>query len=564
MKRVISLILCLIMCNSLLFAGCARNSDTDEKEGTDPVTETKEKSDDGKFEYSEPGVFPIVNEKITLKFTAPQHHQIKDIRTNEFTKWYEEKTNVHIEWELVPWQSRVEKKGLLLASGDYSGILFNMELQPEDEMIYGPQGVFTPLNDLIEAHGVEIKKMFDAVDYIEKGITTPDGNIYTLPQVNECYHCIYAQKMWINQDWMDKLGLETPKTTDEFYEVLKAFKTQDPNGNGKTDELPLTGSPKGWHSNPYNFLMNAFIFSDGGNQLRVVNGKVDLVADEPEFKEGLSYIAKLFKEGLIDPGAFTQDGEQLKQLGENPEAVVIGAVPAGWMGVFTSLEGERHKMYQAITPIKGPKGVQTCGYYPFTYSTGKFAITDECKHPEIAYKWADWLYSLEAALRYIEAGREGYEWRKAEADELDLRGRPAKWARIDDIKYAEIQNAHYYQMGPSWRSFEYRQSWAQPQDINDSKAFEKKLYEATKLYEPYAPPKAEVYPKTYVDSSVVGDLAQVRTAVNDYIKEAIARFITGDMDIEKDWDRYTENLKNIGLDQYLQILQDAYDAQYAD
>lgn len=81
-------------------------------------------------------------------------------------------------------------------------------------------------------------------------ITAPDGNIYALPSINDCYHCSMAQKMWIYKPWLDKLGLDVPTTTDELYTVLKAFKDKDPNGNGKADEVPLTGAPRGsgWYS----------------------------------------------------------------------------------------------------------------------------------------------------------------------------------------------------------------------------------------------------------------------------------------------------------------------------
>lgn len=97
---------------------------------------------------------------------------------------------------------------------------------------------------------------------MKSSITAPDGNIYALPQINECYHCDNALKLWINKAWLDKLGLQLPTTTEEFYQVMKAFKEQDPNGNGKNDELPLTGSDEMWAGNVSAFLMNAFIVDD--------------------------------------------------------------------------------------------------------------------------------------------------------------------------------------------------------------------------------------------------------------------------------------------------------------
>ena len=63
-------------------------------------------------------------------------------------------------------------------------------------------------------------------------------------------------KLWFNYDWLEKLGLEEPQTTEELYEVLKAFKTQDPNGNGKANEIPLTGSIE-WSCALEYYLMNS-------------------------------------------------------------------------------------------------------------------------------------------------------------------------------------------------------------------------------------------------------------------------------------------------------------------
>ncbi len=73
-------------------------------------------------------------------------------------------------------------------------------------------------------------------------ITLLDGKIYGLPHINDCYHCSMSQKMWVYKPWLDKLGLKVPETTDEFEAMLKAFKEKDPNGNGKADEIPLSGT----------------------------------------------------------------------------------------------------------------------------------------------------------------------------------------------------------------------------------------------------------------------------------------------------------------------------------
>ena len=111
------------------------------------------------------------------------------------------KTNVHIEWEVVPEQSIQEKLNLVLASEDYPDVIMGLNISPA-QMIYGSQGAFLPLNDLIEKQGTNTKKIFQDNPEIESAITALDGNIYALPEVNECYHCSMSQKMWIYEPWL--------------------------------------------------------------------------------------------------------------------------------------------------------------------------------------------------------------------------------------------------------------------------------------------------------------------------------------------------------------------------
>lgn len=182
--------------------------------------------------------------------------------------------------------------------------------------------------------------------------------------------------------------------------------------------------------------------------------------------------------------------------------------------------------------MKGPDGVQTTANYQYQIiGTGQFSITSVCKNPEVAIRWADGLFSLDSALRYIEAGRKGYEWRKGNPDKKDVHGKPVKWARIGDVEYAETQNVHYYQCGPSYRSRDYREFWAVPQDPYDPKGYELRLRLATEL-------------KTYI------------------INENIAAFITGQKDLNKDWDSYIKDLDKMGLPRYLELCQKSYDAVY--
>ncbi len=100
---------------------------------------------------------------------------------------------------------------------------------------YGAQGIFIPLNDLIDKYAPNFKKLLDQYPEVKSGLTMPDGNIYSFPTFYEpsFTSVLIGTKLWYNQAFLDALGMKPPATTDEFYQYLKAVKTQDPNKTAK-------------------------------------------------------------------------------------------------------------------------------------------------------------------------------------------------------------------------------------------------------------------------------------------------------------------------------------------
>jgi len=506
------------------------------------------------------GQFPITNEKTTVRIMMPSNPVVEDFATNEFTKYLEERTNVHIEWEIIPAKSAAEKLNLILSSGDdLPDVIMEFGVSNAQQMIYGNQGVFLPLNDLIEKYGTETKAMFEQLPIVKESITAPDGNIYALPHVNECFHCTLPRRMWIYQPWLDKLNLQMPTTTEEFYNVLKAFKTQDPNGNGKADEIPLSGSPSGFYSSIDSFIMNAFIYNPGGDRIYLENGKAVVPFDKPEWREGLTYLRKLYQEGLLDPQALTQDGDQLKRLGENPDVAIMGATAAMHMGVFSEFYGSSNRWleYKTVPPLKGPSGTQIAPYEAYhLVGGGSYLITKASKNPEAAFRLADLLYNEEVTLRSV-IGRPDQEWKKAEPGEIGINGKPAKWKQIAD--WGKMQNFNWNQAGPSFRPSDLRLG----EVANPEKPLEIVLYEETsKNYEPYKQAAENVLPPLFFTNEQASEIADLSKTITDYVNEMIARFVTGDADLDKDWDSYLKNLKNMDLERYLSIYQETYDAKY--
>ncbi|WP_258171453.1 extracellular solute-binding protein [Paenibacillus sp. R14(2021)] len=500
---------------------------------------------------------------VTLDTFVSVSARIEDINTNAVTKYIENKLNIKFKFDATPSANAADKKKLIMASGDYPSVFLSGDFSQAEQISYGKQGILQPLNDLIDKYGNEIKRAFAEDKDLQAAITAPDGNIYALPHINDCFHCWYSQKMWIDKTWLDKLGLKMPTTTEEYYQVLKAFKTQDPNGNGQADEIPLSGAFNTWHGIPSNFLMNSFIYDNDEDFFFMKDGKVQLAANQPEWRDGLTYINKLFSEGLIDKEAFTQNNDQMAQVGNKEGDNVSGSVTAGHIGMYFSLaEGQnRHKEYVTVAPLTGPGGVAYAGYYK-AYGNGQFAITNKATEEQAiaAIKMADYMYSEEHAIMN-EYGLEGNYWEKAKDGEKDVHGNQAKYSLKP--KYWDISttfNDAWDQMGITRRTRAIRESWTAPADPFSQQGYEYRLYlETAKNYENRQP--AETFPLTiFMDENDANEAIMLRTQINEYIRSNMAQFVTGSKKLtDSEWDSYMKGFDGLNLKHYLEIYQTAYD-----
>ncbi len=560
MKKGLGITVVLMLVMTLVLSACTGNNGNNGSSlPPSGSAASPESSSSGNADsVTGPGELPITKEKTTIKIMTHANSLVEDFATNAFTKYLEEKTNIHIEWDILPEKSASEKLNLVLASGeDLPDVIMTMGISPAQQMIFGGQGLFRPLNDLIEQYGTETNKMFEAMPYVKDTITAPDGNIYAMPAPNEGFHAMFMQKMWIYKPWLDKLGLAMPTTTEEFYNVLQAFKTKDPNGNGKADEIPFSGSPTGYLTQVHNFLLNSFTYSPM-SWLTANNGKIEVPYNKPEWKEGLKYLRRLYADGLMDAQALTQDGNQLKQLGENPDVPILGAVSTLHMGEFTQFFGEsgRWLEYVAVPPLKGPAGVQVTPYDPYgVLNTGAYVITKDAKNPEAAFRLLDFMYNTETTLR-SSYGEPGSEWEWAKDGEIGINGEQAVWKALKS--WGNVQNVHWSLSGPIFNPSTLRLS----QVDDPTNPLEKMLYTETKeKYDPYKAGLDQIVPPLYLSDEDSSEIADLQLTLHNRANEMLVRSITGDVDIDKEWDAYVSSLDDMNLARYLELYQKAYDAK---
>ncbi|HOX31407.1 MAG TPA: extracellular solute-binding protein [Spirochaetales bacterium] len=532
-----------------------------------------------KAEWLSKQPMPVSKEKVAFKIFVPQRPEIEDITRNWFTSWYEAKTNVHVDWQLAPNETSAlrQKLNLVIAAGDLPDAFLMANIDANLETRYGvDEGLFLPLNELIDKHMPNLKAYLAKNPGVRGMMTAIDGKIYGLPNVNECYHCGLSQKMWINKAWLDKLGLKAPTTTEEFYQVLKAFKEKDPNGNGKRDEIALMGCTDSWQSYVDSFLMCSFVldtgmqYSFGNTEVRMYydakTGKVMSIYDRPEYKEGLKYLRRLYAEGLIYSGSFTQKQDQFKQI-IAAEPGVVGAFPNGASVVVLDpvAQSALYRQYVALAPLKGPAGLrQSPYYYDGVAGINRLVISKSCKDPVALVKWADAMYSHEIQ-QYRAWGELGKSWRWAAAGEKGLDGKDAIWANL--VPYsADPQSLNWQQLGIEFQSAENRfgQATKQGVDLYSAEGLETMLMKATKeLYEPYAGKSQLIVPKALRFSTAEADEIQtLLVELNRYAVDRKMAYVMGGADIDKEWASYVKKLNDLGLQKFLAIQQKAYDRQF--
>lgn len=520
----------------------------------------------GQVTLTSPGTLPITREQATLDvFMVQLNDTFTDLVTNTALVEFQQATNVKLNITVVDRDSARERYNLILNSGQYPEVFIGNYIPSSDLVKYGTtEKIFIPLNKLIDEHAVNIKAYFDKYPWVREAITSPDGNIYGIPSVDSgakaLKHDMVTYKLWYNTAWLQKLGLSRPTTTDEFRNMLRAFKTRDPNGNGKADEIPLTGAYGTWAADPYLFLLNAFGYFEMDSLYALRNDTFSPTANQDYIRDGLSYIKGLYDEGLIDTAAFTQDQRQMTALGNNPGDIIMGAAASGHLAMAVDIANvERARQYTALEPLRGPNGYRGIPTYSDESRSGspRYVITDKCKDPALAIRFVDAYCTIDWAIR-SQVGKKGVQWTDADPGTFGADGTtPAR------IKYLTAVNATTAMANDSlgWAFRFLEENWkAQIQlvgDITDVPNYEARLLQETIKLLPFAADVQLIPPMAY-EENVSARRSQIITPLKDYVKNSFAEFITGRRNLTTSWDAYKQELERLGYSEYIRIEQDTY------
>lgn len=490
---------------------------------------------------------PIVDDTVELEIFAGKAATTADdwndvLLLNE----YEEMTNMDITWNMVPADGLEEKRNLALASGDLPDVFYAANLPVSDVQKYGGQGTFIPLNDLIEEYAPNIKKVLDENPDIRKGITFPDGNIYSIPTVYspDFSSLLIGAKGWVNGDWLEQLDMDNPETTDEFYEYLKAVKETDLNGNGKNDEIPLSSVAE--MSRIIHWISGAFGVQNRGQLHTLIDsdpdsGDLRFYPIDDQYKEMLTYLNKLYEEELIEQNIYSLEVDQHLA---NAADDLYGAVQ-----FYNPMELYGNEVGGQFIPgnaLEGPDGTKMyTGITSPVLSLGNFLITSENENPEAALRWIDYFWSEEGQKMFF-MGIEGVTYEETEEG-------PKLTEEITD-------NPDGLTLTQALAEYIINPGGNHPVIITDDfftgSENASTDVEAAEQLEPYL--IEEIWPAFTYTAEENDRIAVLETDLQKYVEEMQAGFITGENDFSE-WDAYVETVKNMGYDEYMEIQQAAYE-----
>ncbi len=504
---------------------------------------------------------------------------ITDYDNNYLTKKLEEELGVDIEFHLLS-ASMAEANtqlSLMIASGkNLPDVIATGALSTEAILTYGSKGVFIPLQDMLKNPGIApnfnaIASEEDKKAMITAG-TSADGNMYALTQFDPSVWNMSPFRFFINQTWLDKLGLEMPTTTEEYYQVLKAFKTQDPNGNGKADEIPAYGISSGTYGENITIpLMNSFIYypatkiSTAVLSLDETTGKVIAPFATPQWRKGLEYMNKLCREGLLPEAIFTDDRTQFMAVLNNESANLVGSLSSGSLSRWNDYDNNKNgQEFEMLAPLEGPEGIAYNVFVQYKPESVWF-ITSACKDPELAMRLGDLFYNQEIS-RIARYGETDVDWTSQE-DMLNnpiysnayiqagLYDRPSLLI-LNDI-WAQNNAKFWRNMNPRYASIDENntEAYAIPYD-GDVKSF--KFRADNYEYNFPAHPK-NLLPLLNYTADEAAEQSEIIVNVSTYISQSMAQFITGARPLtDREWNAYLKELDTMGLQVWLENSAAAY------
>ena len=486
-------------------------------------------------------------------------------------KRLEEKTNVHVNWKTIQSDQWGDKIQLEMSNvKTLPDFVFSAGFNDTDLLKYAKQGIIMNLEDYIDKYMPNLCKVFEQAPEYRTMCTDEEGHIWALPWIEQLgYEKTAIQTVgdmsFINKDWLDFLKLEMPTTVDEFEQVLIAFHD---NADALKKEFGIEGSII-----PMSCIMNdgdqdpAIIINgfgegygdpDRGRHIAVSDDKqVVCVANTEGFKKGITWLHKLYDEGLIDTEAFTQEWSTYVAKGKagrygvcfswdvaNIAQVSMDDLIAGkgWVPLPALTADVRN-----ITPQNGS--------YTSGFDRGRCVVTGACQNPALVCAWLDQMYDPMQSPQnnWGTYGEDDdfdiFVMGKNDKGEDMLQHAPLGDASPVEVREAEsvngplaILDSYYGVYVTCPDDAQYRLDW-----IKD-------------IYTPDMTHKY-VFPNVFMTTEDTKEISNLQADITKRINTAKSDWVMNGFS-DADWDTLQSDLQAYGLEKYLSIFQKYLDEYY--
>lgn len=381
---------------------------------------------------------------------------------NMVLKELNERLGINFEPTYVNGNSYQEKYNALAAAGMLPDFLGFSNWTDMQEMI--DNGVIMPLNDLLDQYGQEI--IANRGDDLYTGYQVVDGKVYGIQAWYEA-----PAALMVRQDWLKAVGMEMPKTLDEFYDVMYAFTYNDPDGNGEDDTFGLSCTME--YPTTIHFIFSAYGIAF--DRPAMVDGKVVPYFMHPNYLDAVAFVRKCLDAKIIEPDFVTiANLASLEKLWNGTAGAYFGN-PVGttnnWLGRYT----EETLPEFGYTYITGPDGV---GGSQKVIASDFVAINANCKYPEAAMKLLNYICS-EEGNELVYAGVEGVYWQRNEDGTFSYIG------DYQDSNYQRVQGGFIY-----WGDF--RKGGMDRQNFNEITRYGLSVGESSIIEDAYISQRPEI------------------------------------------------------------------------
>ena len=547
MKKKLITFLVTVSMAMALFTGCGNVEETSKSsenvESSNPAisTETSTENSEEIPNFNAEG-YPIVDEQVTISILMLMGDELTVTAADEMPaiQRLEEQTGIDLEIEFIKQSDWKTKFNLMLASGEYPDIIMAQGTGWVDYEEYGvTQKVLLPLDDLIDKYIPNYAERIEREDFDPTiGLVASDGQTYTVGYTIGNTYALNNNPTFINQDWLDALNLETPKNVEELTDVLRAFKTQDPNGNGKQDEVPfvIRLASRNWE------MVQLFgVPATNGWMYIDDEGQVKLAGVQDGYRECMEWMHTLYEEGLLDPETFSMDSSTFKAK--------LNSENAGFFFAYR-LNGNGYDEIADSCSLWIPDESASfvAGYgkaNPHTY------ITNQCETPEVAARLINAFLEKETMFSlYLgeKDATEGAGWKylengKIQSYEID----------IADSRFNGVNRTANF--GPIFMPVKTNEEWwtkgAQVQERMD---FCNALKDAGAVQK-YSNMMLELVVLTNEEAE---KMTFARTEAHSTMSEYVATFIKDGV-TDENWATYVKTLEDIGAFECLEFYQKGVD-----